>query len=152
MELSPFAIGLLVLNLVSTWFLIGTSWFLQWIHYPLMDRVEATRFRDWHQGQARRVGRLVALPMGIEAITAALMVWYPPVADPPLVLIGLGLVFLIGIITVFAHAPCQGELFRGYQPVYHRRLVAIHWFRTIAWSLRGLLVTWFTWSALLNHS
>ena len=152
MDLSPFAIALLVLNSVSTWFLVGVSWFVQLVHYPLMNRVESSQFRDWHRMQTRRAGRLVALPMGGEAVTAVLMVWYPPLANPPLVLIGLGLVFLIWMTTVFVLAPCHGELLRGFQPVIHHRLVIVHWFRTVAWTLRGFLVAWFVWSALMNTS
>lgn len=151
MDLPPFAIGLLVLNLAATWLLVGISWFVQLVHYPLIDRIDRDQFRDWHQTQTRRSGRLVALPMGIEAVTAAIMVWYPPVENHPLVLIGLALVFLIWTTNVFALSPCHGELLRGFQPAIHRRLVIVHWFRTIAWSLRGLLVAWFAWSAMVNH-
>ena len=86
--------------------------------------------------------------MVVEAFTSVLLLWYPPIADHSLLLMGVGLIFLIWISTAFLQIPCHGELARGYQPVYHRRLVLSNWIRTISWTLRAVLLTWILFALL----
>ena len=129
------------LNLFSTLFMVGLIWFVQIVHYPLFSRVGSDVFREYQEQHQKRTTYVVAIPMIIEAITSVLLVWHPPLPNyTPLLLMGVALVFLIWASTAFMQVPQHTELNRGFQDGPYRVLVWSNWIRTIAWSLRGLLV------------
>lgn len=148
--LNEVTLTIALINFASTWFMVGLIWFVQWIHYPLFPVVGAGEFRAFHRKHMRWTGQIVMVPMGLEAFTALLMIWYPPIDNAPLVLLAAGLVLFIWITTVFAQVPAHGELRRGFQPGAQLRLVLTNWLRTVAWTLRGALVWWFLYSAVAN--
>jgi len=42
-------------------------------------------------------------------------------------------------VTLLASIPAHEALTRGYDPDAHRRLLRTNWWRTAAWTLRGIL-------------
>ncbi|MEM9411116.1 MAG: hypothetical protein AAGA30_08390, partial [Planctomycetota bacterium] len=96
-------------------------------------------YQDRHQ---RKTTWVVGPPMLVEALTTVLMVMYPPIPNAALLLLGVGLLFLIWVSTALLQVPCHGQLMDGFVSKTHHQLVWTNWIRTIAWSLRGLLVTW----------
>lgn len=139
---------LLILNIFSTLFMTGLIWFVQVVHYPLFSEVGKEGFIAYQEKHQWRTTWVVGPPMLIEAFTSVLLVRYPPIPNTSLLLMGVGLVFLIWASTAFLQIPCHGELTRGYQEKYQRRLVLTNWIRTIAWTLRTLLLGWIAYSAL----
>ncbi|MCH2180611.1 MAG: hypothetical protein MK108_01270 [Mariniblastus sp.] len=139
---------LLLLNALSTWFMLGVIWYVQIVQYPLFSWIDKDRFGTYQERFQWRTTLVVGGPMVVEAFTSVLLLWYPPIADHSLLLMGVGLIFLIWISTAFLQIPCHGELARGYQPVYHRRLVLSNWIRTISWTLRAVLLTWILFALL----
>ncbi|MDP8952066.1 MAG: hypothetical protein M3N18_07490 [Actinomycetota bacterium] len=83
--------------------------------------------------------------MLLEAATAILLVFYRPEGVPFVAaLAGLALVALIWLSTALLQAPRHGALGRGFDEGTVSGLILSNWIRTIAWSVRGLLVLWMT--------
>ena len=70
----------------------------------------------------------------------ALVVWPPACVPLPAAWLGLGLLGLIWLSTWRLQVPRHGELAHGFDARAHCRLVDTNWIRTIAWSLRAVLV------------
>jgi hypothetical protein len=137
------SIILLLINLLSTMFMVGLIWFVQVVHYPLFSRVGTAAFVDYQLRHQKQTSLVVAPPMLIEAFSSVLLAWYPPegIGYGPIFL-GVALVFAIWFSTACLQIPCHGALAKSFDPVCHRRLVATNWFRTLAWTARGLLASW----------
>ena len=131
---------ILLLNAGSTWFMVGLIWFVQVVHYPLFNRVQGEHHDEYHHQHQVRTTWVVGPPMLIEAFTSVLLVWYQPVSNTPLVLLGVALLFLIWVSTALLQVPCHGKLANGFDQKAYRQLVLTNWVRTLAWSLRGVLV------------
>lgn len=131
----------LLLNTASTGVMIGLIWFVQVVHYPLFAAVGEAGFEHYAREHQRRTTWVVALPMGVEAATSVWLALRPPPGVPPLLAwAGLGLVALLWISTWALQVPEHGRLARGYDAAAVRRLVRGNWVRTVAWTLRGMLV------------
>lgn len=141
---------ILLMNLASTLYMVGLIWFVQLVHYPLFKEVSADGFADFQAKHQRWTTRAVGPPMLLEALTSMLLVGYPPPVNPGLILMGVGLLFVIWVSTALLQVPCHAQLEKGFDTKVHRQLVLTNWIRTIAWSLRGLLVLWFALQAMIR--
>ena len=134
---------LLIFNCFSTFYMIGLIWMVQIVHYPLFALVGRSDYQQYQARHQALTTLVVGPPMLIEAFTSVLLAWYPPHGvNYGLIFAGIGLMFLIWISTAAIQVPCHGRLASGYETTAHRRLVLSNWFRTIAWTARGLLVGW----------
>lgn len=127
----------------ATLLMVGVIWTIQIVHYPLFSAVGADGFATYQIEHSRRISYVVVPLMLFELATAALFVIAPPVsAAPPLLWAGLALVLLIWLSTFALQVPQHTVLSGGFDARAHRLLVGTNWLRTVAWSLRGLLVLW----------
>jgi hypothetical protein len=135
-------VSLLALHAAATWFMVGLIWTIQVVHYPLLLAVPASGFTDYERSHTRRMGALLALPAGVEIVTAATLVWVRPdrVGLAPVLIAG-ALLAMIWIMTATVQAPIHGRLSEGHDSGLIVRLVASNWWRTAAWTLRGVIVT-----------
>jgi len=146
----PFPSMLFLIHLASTLFMIGLIWFVQIVHYPLLGRIAANDVPEYEQAHTRLTTWVVGPPMLAELVSGVLLLWYRPVGVSMLpVCLGLALLAVIGCSTQFLQIPCHRRLSRAYDPDVHRRLVQSNWIRTVAWSLRGVLVLWMLWIVLV---
>ncbi|MGB3618443.1 MAG: hypothetical protein WBA12_10000 [Catalinimonas sp.] len=138
----PFDKFLLLSNWLATAFMTGVIWYVQVVHYPIFHRVRAD-FVPFHTAHTSTTGRVVMVPMLIELALAAWLVLRPPAWLPAAsVWVGLGLVLLVWAITFFVSVPLHERLAHGYDAAAVRRLVGTNWLRTVLWTLRLGLVTW----------
>ena len=130
-------------------YMSGVIWLVQIIHYPLFSDVGNANFSSYEKRHTATMTWVVAPPMLIEGVTGVLLFWFPPagLSEGPILagLVGLGIIWLS---TALIQVPCHEKLTRGFDPVIHKRLVITNWLRTIAWSLRGVLVLWMIWACL----
>lgn len=131
----------LLINLLSTWTMVGVIWFVQVVHYPLLAVVpveSATSVAVEHQ---RRTGWVVGAPMALEGVTTlALLVMVPEgVAWFVPWLAGIPLAVALGA-TIFLSVPRHERMARQPDVQVGRELVSTNWVRTIAWTLRGFIV------------
>ena len=85
-----------LLQLASTWFLVGLIWTIQVVHYPLFAAVGTDRFVAYEASHARLITLVVGPVMLVEAATAGLLVVMRPEPVPAWIA-WTGLV-LVGII------------------------------------------------------
>ena len=81
--------------------------------------------------------------MSTELLSAVLLLWYRPEGlGSGAVWLGLFVLISIWMATYAVQVPQHASLTLSYDPLVHRRLVLGNWYRTIAWSIRGLVVLW----------
>ena len=133
----------LISHLAATLIMIGIIWFVQVVHYPLYTRINPDAFPNYEVAHVNLVTLVVGPMMFLEAITAILLMVSPPNNVPLWLLgVGLGLVVVIWGVTVFINVPQHNALSYSFDVDVHRQLVLWNWVRTIAWSLRGLILLW----------
>lgn len=139
--MSEIAVRVIVLtHLAATLFMVGLIWFVQVVHYPLFARVGTAESAEYERNHTRRTGWVVAPPMLAELVTAVLLTWVRPASVPlGIAVAGLALLATIWVSTWAIQIPCHERLSRAFDAATHRRLVATNWFRTWAWTLRGIL-------------
>lgn len=135
----------LALHVASTLYLMVTIWVIQLVVYPALGDADPARARERIAAHARRISWLVGPAMLVELVTG-LCLWAPgshrgahgsPFRD--LTTLGLLLIAFIWGSTLLVHGPAFARLRAGGDTV-HPRLVRLNWFRTIAWTARGILV------------
>ena len=121
--------------------MVGLIWFVQIVHYPLFDRVGSESFTAYSEAHSRLTTLVVGPVMLVELGTAVLLVFFHPPQIPAAALwLGLGLVAVIWLSTALLQVPRHEALGLGFEAVTHQGLVTTNWVRTVAWSVRGVLV------------
>lgn len=132
-----------LVHVLSTLSMLGGIWFAQIVHYPLYRLVGHASFPAYEAAHTRLTTWVVAPIMLAEASSSLWLLFQRPEGIAPLqVWLGVGLVALIWLSTVLLQVPMHLRLERGFDPVVQHSLVTTNWMRTVAWSLRGLLVLW----------
>ncbi|MDH3719859.1 MAG: hypothetical protein OES79_17190 [Planctomycetota bacterium] len=133
--------SILLMNLAATLTMVGLIWFVQVVHYPLFVHVSEAQFPDFERDHQRLTTWVVAPLMLTELVTAAALIfWRPAGVGLTAPVVGFGLVVLIWLITYLVQVPQHAALSVGYSEQLVRQLVTGNWWRTAAWSARGLLV------------
>ena len=130
-----------LLNISSTWFMVGLIWLIQIVHYPLFNLVGKNEFQVYHNGHSVLITPLVGTIMIIELISSILLIVIPPKnVSLTISIIGVILVFIIWASTAFLQIPQHNALANAYDLEAHNILVQTNWIRTIAWSMKGLFL------------
>lgn len=134
---------LLLIHTASTLSLVGLIWTIQLVHYPLFAQVGRDAYPAYQAAHMRRMMLLVLPLMLTELLTATMLAFNPP-SDVPAIVVWVALILLavIWLSTVFVQMPQHLTLNKGFDAQVHRLLVNSNWIRTIAWTLRGLIVLW----------
>jgi hypothetical protein len=130
--------GLLFLNLAATGFMASVIWFVQVVHYPLMQHYTRESFADVCLAHQRLTQRVVIVPMLLEVVTSIGLV----IAGGSLpTWIGLILTGVTGFTTVLVSVPLHENLAKAWDAETHRKLCRTNWLRTAGWTLHaGLLL------------
>ncbi|MFB6344963.1 MAG: hypothetical protein ABEK50_04215 [bacterium] len=133
-----------IMNLLSTWFMVGLIWFVQVVHYPLHGIVPEDNYEHYQKNHMVRTTSVVALPMIAEALTAGFLAYHPPgFGSGRLWIAGFLLVLVNLFSTYFLQRPAHERLNQGYSESTHQFLLRSNWIRTVAWTARGVLWVWF---------
>jgi uncharacterized membrane protein len=140
---------LFLLNLISTWYMVGLIWMVQIVHYKMFDRVGAEVFAKYAVDHSRLITPIVGIPMLVELATAAgLLFIAPPGLSRTLLGVGLALVVVVWGSTAVLQIPCHERLADGFDLAAYQRLVRTNWIRTIGWTVRGGLMAYLCWGLL----
>ena len=149
--MDPITILALLLHVATTFAMVGLIWFVQIVHYPLFSQVGRNEFHGYESRHQRLTTWVVAPLMLVELVTAIFLLWHPPVGVGSVAIwFGICLLGFIWLITFSVQVPQHAALAKAYQPETQRRLVTGNWFRTIAWSMRGMLVLWMVGQVALH--
>lgn len=128
---------IIALHLLSTAYMTGLVWFVQVVHYPLMDGVGEPGFVAYERRHQSRTTWVVAPMMLLELATAAALLYRSPAGMAPAwAWIGAALLAIVWLSTFALQVPCHKQLSRGFDEAAWGRLVATNWIRTAAWSGR----------------
>ncbi len=129
---------ILITHAMATFVMVGVIWLVQLVHYPLMSFVDESRFSDFEQLHRAKIFWIVAPAMLVEGITGLwLAISLPRGGRRVWIRLGLFLIAVIWLSTVFIQIPLHEALQTKFLQSDLDRLVATNWLRTIVWSLRG---------------
>ncbi len=135
--------ALLLVQAAATAYMTGLIWFVQVVHYPLLEAVPAPALPAYEIRHQRLTTWVVAPPMLLELLTAVAAIGWRPAGVPALwAWAGVTLLGVIWASTAFVQVPLHESLEKAHDAGRLRSLVASNWIRTIAWTARALLVAW----------
>lgn len=132
---------ILLLHTLCTFFLLGMIWFVQIVHYPLMGMIPADVFYSYEIANIYRTTMVVSIPFVLEALTGLWLYWrgVSGIAHWRFRW-GLWLIAFIWLSSAVFQIPAYFYLSKELTPTVHAFLVYTNWLRTLAWSLRSLLL------------
>jgi hypothetical protein len=134
-------------QLATTLPLVGLIWTIQVVHYPLFAQVGREAFVAFHESHLRLITGLVGPLMLIElCCVVAHFFARDSSASPLLSWAGLLSLALIWAATMFFSVPAHHALGAGFDNQVLDWLVLTNWIRTVAWTIRGVLVLVFCFS------
>ncbi|HLM67342.1 MAG TPA: hypothetical protein VK358_07440, partial [Longimicrobium sp.] len=134
-------VWIFILHLAATAVMVGVIWFVQVVHYPLMALVGREGYPAYQAAHSRRTTWVVMPPMLLEMGTGVWLALRPsPFLPASAAWAGVALLAVVWLSTFFLQVPQHRRLEGGFDAAAHHRLVRSNWIRTIAWTLRGLLV------------
>lgn len=131
-----------LVHAAATWAMVGFIWTIQVLQYPLMAAVPAEGFAGFERAHRIRVTVVIAVFGPLEVVTAAWLAAAPGDVPAGLTVPAGVLLAAIWVATALHYAPLHGRLADGFDAAAHRRLVITNWFRTAAWTARGVLALW----------
>lgn len=141
----PFSSLLFLLQLGSTFYMIGLIWFVQLVHYPLHGSVGPEHFVIYQQRHMQWTSFAVGPAMLIEAGTAVALFFAPSSVFPSWApMLGLILLAVVWGSTALFQVPFHNQLLSQFDAQAHHSLVWSNWIRTFGWSARGILILWLT--------
>ncbi len=142
---NQFAKVILLMNVAATLYMVGLIWCIQIVHYPLFAQVGKESFVAYEAAHSSLITPVVGLPMLVELASAGLLLFFrSPAIGLGETIVGLVLVVVIWLSTMFLQVSQHDILSSGFDAAAHQFLVSSNWLRTAAWSLRGALVLWMT--------
>jgi hypothetical protein len=133
-------------NLALSIFMTGLIWFVQIVHYPLLERIPAEQLPSLERVNTRRTAWVVA-PVMLAELLCAGWLWHAPPPEAAAVvapaLAGLlGALLATAWLSTFAlQAPAHRTLEQRHDATVLRRLVSTNWIRTAAWTARSAVLT-----------
>lgn len=137
----PAAVDPILVHAAVTWALVGLIWVVQLVQYPGFAAVGPREFAEYHAAHCRRITRVVGPLMGLELVTLFYVLSAPPASASALVLWGGAALLAVNwLCTVLVSVPLHARITGRGRVAAQTRLVATNWIRTVAWTLRGVLV------------
>lgn len=125
-----------------TGFNTGLIWTIQLVHYPGFNEIGKANYKTYQQLHMKRILRLVGPSMLIELLLSVFLVFQlKEHAGYFLYLVSFALLIFIWIHTAFLASPIHAELLDGFNAKKVSKLIRVNWFRTIAWTIRSIILT-----------
>jgi hypothetical protein len=150
MQAAGFANDLVLLfALTFALYRVGDIWTFQVVLFPLWSRVRTEDFPAYHQTHFRSIFGVIFVPMGLSALSAILLWFFPPLGAPRWLLeVALGLQAIL-LLSLIYWVPFQLRIEReGNQPALMRQLLTVHWTRVANLTLFAIVVLWLAWIRL----
>ena len=131
-------------HLICTSIMTGVIWVIQIVHYPSFHFIEKelyTAFQKFHMNKIS----IIVMPIMLAELITGIMLFLDKSSKSPFLTISIIILVLIWLITGVFFTKAHNELIAGYQELVVNQLVAMNWIRTLLWTLRLLLLTWFVY-------
>lgn len=131
----------LVACVAATLFMVGVTWFVQIVHYPLLAEIGPESFKTLHEAHSRRTTWVVALPMVVELASSLVLAVNPPDGLGMLAVVGAVLAVAAWSVTLAWAAPTHSAIGReGPDPALFARLDRASLVRSWLWTSHGVVV------------
>lgn len=131
--------NLMIFNIALSWGLLILIWLVQIIIYPGFSRIPASDFVNYHRWYVTRISAVVLPLMMSEAIVT--IGWLVFEGYSFFNLVSGFLLAVIWLSTALLQVPLHNRLQSGKDGASIRRLILTNWIRTIAWSVKAIVVT-----------
>jgi len=131
-------------HLIFTSIMTGVIWVIQIVHYPSFHFIEKelyTAFQKFHMNKIS----IIVIPIMLAELITGMMLFLDRGSKSPFLIISFVILVLIWLITGVFFSKAHNELIAGYQELVINQLVAMNWIRTLLWTLRLLLLTYFVY-------
>lgn len=128
-----------LLHLFTTFFMCGVCWFVQIVHYPLFREIRKEDFPNYEKKNF--VTGYVTVPVMTLELFSGLWILYFNYNTP--ILVNMLLLSLIWASTFHLQVPLHFKLTKKANPDHIAKLVRTNWIRTIGWTLRSLLLSYY---------
>lgn len=129
-----------IINILTTFYMLGIIWFVQIVHYPLFSFASKESFPEFAKEHSRLSTYVVILPMIVELISSFVLIFLVKSFELKVCFfIGLLLVLIIWFSTFFLQVPQHKKLGNGYDQKANKYLVNSNWLRTVCWTLRSII-------------
>lgn len=128
-----------LLEIASTWALIGLIWLIQLTHYPTFRYIDRHKWASFHKHHTFSISLIVMPLMLIELGVAIYLSLYTPSIIEYIKLILVGLIWLN---TFLQAVPLHNKLAYAKKEKLIERLIRVNWIRTIFWSLKGIIIVY----------
>lgn len=119
----------------------GLIWIVQVVHYPGFLKIGEAGYEAYQSFHMRSITWVVGPSMLLELLTSCVVLLF--LRDLPwssTYWVSIGLLILIWVNTAFFAAPTHGKLLAGFDETIIHSLININWWRTIAWTLRMVII------------
>jgi hypothetical protein len=133
-------------------FSAGIFWILQTVHYPAYRRVGPKDFNDYFQLQQKAENYFTWIPPILATLFAIAMLFFRLWRLDEAFVFGLVVLTLICLIGSAALIIPQMRILgqHGYSYVVIKKLKALHWFRTLGWTLCSLYLFWLLFQIMVS--
>ena len=131
-------------HLIFTSIMTGVIWVIQIVHYPSFHFIEKelyTAFQKFHMNKIS----IIVIPIMLAELITGMMLFLDKSSKSPFLIISFVILVLIWLITGVFFTKAHNELMTGYQELVVNQLVVMNWIRTLLWTLRLLLLTYFVY-------
>lgn len=128
-----------LMNIGVSWALFGLIWTIQLSHYPAFQFIEDEKFLAFHQHHTSSI-TLVVMPLMLLELALSIWLVYQQGWNWS---IPLFLVIAIWASTFLIQIPLHHQLGSGKDLTIIQKLVYTNWIRTILWTTKALLVSWY---------
>ena len=140
--------GLLLFNFALSMYMTRVICTVELVRYPAFALIGPTEFPAFHQAHTTRISYVVMVPMLAELALAGWLTWVGHCLGAS-VWVALVLLGVVWLATAALQVPLHNQLTAvGYNAAAIRKLVQTNWLRTVAWTLRSLLLGWLLWHQL----
>ena len=128
----------MIAQVFSCFFMMGLIWIIQLIHYPAFEFGDYAKFPTFHKLHVEKIGLIVAPIMGLELVSAGILLW---MTKDLFFTVNFISVVLLWVVTAWQMAPLHDRLSPQFDLELIRQLVLKNWTRTFLWSFRSMLLT-----------
>ena len=135
-----------IVHFIATIFMCGLCWFVQIVHYPLFLHIRTEDFSAYEQKNFITAYLTVPI-MVVELLTGLYLVYQQP--ELPY-FINTALLLVIGLSTFLLQIPYHLRLMQVADVQLIKKLIRSNWIRTLAWTLRSLILAFVLFEMLSN--
>ena len=125
-----------IVHIFTSFFMCGLCWFVQIVHYPLFLAIRTEDFPVYEQKNF--VTAYVTVPTMVVELLTGLYLLYQH--QELLYYLNVALLVIIGLSTAIFQVPMHLKLMKEADVPLIHKLIKTNWIRTIAWTLRAIIL------------